>query len=394
MYGKLKPDEAKKLREERVEESLDIILRRKKPNRVPIYSNEGLWKLADQGIPFSVGLYDLEVLEEAIFKFHEDYGFDVYVDYSMLNKLAFQAAYGKSKFVVSDNPNSIQILDEFPMTEEDYDTFAEKGLTKFFFEDLAPRNHGWTSKEDAIAHLKKATEEWIKWTNHTNRVYDVTCNEYGLPYVCLAAYQMPFEYFVCGLRGIKNTSLDLRRHGEKMLECFETYDPDNWNDFLAYAPTIKRDGTYIFESYTCPMAYTILSPKQFEKFYWPWMKKYFNWVEDNNQTAFVYAEGSIDNKLDFFKEVGEKTFGIFIEQDSVEKLKKELPQWTLIGGYPTTLLGGGSVSECIDEAKRLQEAVNYDGNWIFSFDKVTSYPDDMKRDNLKAVLDYFRNVKL
>lgn len=394
MFNKLSPAEAEKSRAEKLELFMDVIKRRKKPDRVPLASNDGLWKLVDQDIKFSEALHDYGILHESVCKYHEMYGFDTYSDYSTLNLVGFTEALGLERFSINDNPPSLQINDKFSMTPDDYPALIEKGIVKFNFEDLLCRHYEYKSKEDAIEHLREGVKELIKYNNYCDSIANTMIQDYGTLGMCAGFYAIPFEYFVSGLRGLKNTSLDLRRHKDKVLDSLAVIDERNWNNFMSYAPYIENDGTFIFDSYLCPMAYTLLSPKQFEKFYWPWMKKYFDFVEEHDQTSFMFAEGSFMNKVEFFQDLQPNRFGVFVEQDDPVEVREKLPNFTLIGGYPTTLLGEGTEEECLDKIKEMMETVNYDGNWIFSFDKVASFKGDIKRENLLAVLDYLRNVKL
>lgn len=394
MFEKLSKAEAEKTVKERTELFLDVVRKRKKPDRVPLVSNDGLWKLIDQDIKFSEGLHDYDTLHEAVCKYQEMYGFDAHADYCVLNKVAFQESFGKPRFIITDEPPTLSITDTFSMKDEDYPALAEKGIVKFIFEDMLCRHYEYESKEEAVEHLKKAVQELIRYNEYCGRIYGTMVEEYGVPNLCAGGYQMPFEFFVSGLRGLKNTSLDLRRHKEEMIEAMEAIDERLWGEFMSYAPYIENDGTFVFDTYTCPMAYTLLSPKQFEKFYWPWMKKYFDFVAEHDQTAFIYAEGAIKNKLEFLQDLEDKRFGILLEQDDPVEIREKLPNFTLMGGYPTTLLGEGTVEQCVDKAKEMMETVNYDGNWIFSFDKLASFEGGVKRENLLAVLDYLRSVKL
>lgn len=394
MFEKLTPEQAKLAHEEKMEVFQDIIKRRKKPGRIPTISNDGLWRFIDQGLKLSEVLYNYELIYEAVCREQEEFGYDCQVEIGMLNRVKNQEAFGKSRFIVQDDPPSVQITDDFPMTAKDYPLLIEKGITRFIFEDLLCRHFGYKDKEDVIAHLKEATQAMIEYQNAYGRITNTLVQEYGNLNPCCGSYQAPFEFFVSGLRGLKNTSLDLRRHSQEMLDAMEAIDERNWGDFMSYAPYIKNDGTYVFDTYTCPMAYTLLSPKQFEKFYWPWMKKFFDFTTAHDQTAFIYAEGALMNKTQFLQDLEPNRFGILVEQDDPVEIRKRLPNFTLIGGYPTSLLGEGTKEQCIAKLDEMMETVNYDGNWIFSWDKLASFAGDIKHENLAAVMDHVRSIKL
>lgn len=394
MFTKLSPEDSKKARKEKYELFQDIIKRRKKPYRIPTVSNDGLWRFIDQGLKLSEVLYDYEMVQEAVRREQEEFGYDCPLEIGMLNRVKNQEAFGKSRFIIHDDPPSVQITDDFPMTAEDYPLLIEKGITRFIFEDLLCRHFGYTSKEEVISHLKEATQAMIEYQEAYGRITNMLVEEYGAVYPCAGSYQMPFEFFVSGLRGLKNTSLDLRRHSQEMLDAMEAIDERNWNDYISYAPYIKNEGDFIFDTYTCPMAYTLLSPKQFEKFYWPWMKKFFDYTTEHDQTAFIYAEGALMNKVEFLQDLGPERFGIMVEQDDPVEIRKRLPNFTLIGGYPTSLLGEGTKEQCVAKIDEMMETVNYDGNWIFSWDKLASFKGDIKHENLAAVMDYVRSIQL
>ena len=171
MFGKLTPEQAQKAHEEKLEVFQDIIKRRKKPSRMPTISNDGLWRFIDQGLKLTEVLYNYEMIQEAVRRNQEEFGYDCQVEIGMLNRVKNQEAFGKSRFVVQDDPPSVQITDDFPMTAEDYPLLIEKGITKFIFEDLLCRHFGYKDKEDVIAHLKEATEAMMEYQAAYDREY-------------------------------------------------------------------------------------------------------------------------------------------------------------------------------------------------------------------------------
>ncbi len=62
-----------------------------------------------------------------------------------------------------------------------------------------------------------------------------------------------------------------------------------------------------------------------------------------------------------------------------------------MGGMTTDLLGNGTKQQCIDYAKKLIDELG-DG-FIFSTNKMVSFRNDCKRENLLAVTDFVRNYQ-
>jgi hypothetical protein len=57
---------------------------------------------------------------------------------------------------------------------------------------------------------------------------------------------------------------------------------------------------------------------------------------------------------------------------------------------PVDLLYHGTKRENINYAKRLIDELAADGGFMFSQNKMVSYPNDCKAENLKAVNDFVR----
>jgi len=106
--------------------------------------------------------------------------------------------------------------------------------------------------------------------------------------------------------------------------------------------------------------------------------------------GLIFTEGSITHLIDYFKEIPEGTVAILLEQDDPVKMKMELPNVTIAGGYPTLLLNNGTEKDCVDRAKKLIDEMAYDGNYIFSVDKMMSFPEDGKGENLQAVVNFVK----
>ena len=385
---------ADSLRHERKELFMDVVKRRKKPSRIPLISSDSLWKICDEGEKFSIALNDYDRLYEIMCAYHERYDFDSYTGYSARNTIPFTNALGEGMYIMGDDPNSLTVRDDFPMRGDEYGELAEKGIVKFCLENLICRLFHYKTREEDVEHLKAATPWLMKYSDYYSRVSAKFVHGYGVPKIESCGYQVSFENYSFGLRGIKETAMDLRRRPQEMLDAMEKMEEYYWPAFTSAAENLRYSDEVVFDTSTCPMNYTLLSPKQFAKFYWPWMKRYFDFVEAHDQTSYIFAEGSFANKIDFFRDIPEKRVGVLVEEDDPAFVKKALPNLTVIGGYPSMVLGQESREKNLSTVKKLVEECASDGNYIFSMDKMLSYPRDCNRENLLAVLDYLRSVTL
>jgi hypothetical protein len=72
-------------------------------------------------------------------------------------------------------------------------------------------------------------------------------------------------------------------------------------------------------------------------------------------------------------------------------MRKKLPNICFVGGMSTDLLGNGTEQQCVDYAKKLIDELG-DG-YVFSANKMISFKNDCKRENLLAVTEFVLNYK-
>lgn len=108
----------------------------------------------------------------------------------------------------------------------------------------------------------------------------------------------------------------------------------------------------------------------------------------SGKTVLLYVENSILRFKDYFQDYPKGFFTIVPETDDVFELRKELPNMCIAGGMPTSLLGYGTPEQCVDRVKLLRDELG-DG-FMLSRDKMISFRNDCKRENLLAVCDYLQ----
>ena len=141
------------------------------------------------------------------------------------------------------------------------------------------------------------------------------------------------------------------------------------------------------------LGHIMLNPKQFEKFYWPYLQKIAQTAEEKDKLVFLFAEGSIAPYLEFFQELPKNRFAILSELDDVYEMKRALPNCVIAGGPGTDLLGGGTPEENIMYAQKLiTEIGGNDHRFIFAPGKMISFPHDCKRENLSAICQYLESI--
>lgn len=363
-----------------------------KPKRVPLLSHVWTYKIFDAGYTLNEALHDYDKLANAMYKFHEKYNFDTYIDIGGRNPVKVVENFDAEIYNIDDERDILTYVDSDCMeAPDDLVAMAEKGMLKFTYENILPEKYKVKNPEDAITRMVNAGEELLKFTQAFGKIQNTLIDDYGVPQLAKGRYDVPCEVtFSGGLRGIKSFSMDMRRYPEKLLDMFEVMDKTTVTTFQDALDTYANDDRMIFPVRLTCLAHTIMNAKQFEKFYWPALKYFTDKLVEHDYQGFIFVEGSINHVYEFFQELPKDRIALLFEQDDPKTIKEKLPNVTLTGGYPTDVLKSGTVEQCIDKAKELLEIMAYDGRWIYSSSKMISYKNDVNPENLLAVNNWLR----
>jgi hypothetical protein len=371
----------------------DVARQKRKPKRVPICAQTRAWPIFDAGYKLTEALSDYDKMFDVVCRMHEVYEFDLYMDqggrfpYKVLQEL------GKTQYIFDDENSAIVFPDQALMGPEEYGDLYEDGLLKFYYERIIPRKYGFTDKEDAINRMVKASKAHIELNKFVKKVSDTFEHNYGVargiiqsPY----SLNVPLGLIMFPFRGIKGMALDMRRCRADMEKVLDILENNTFERTKAGLASHKEVDSIIFPWQLTSLVHTLLSRKDFDRYIWPYFKKYLDEVAKNDQIGLIFMEGSIMNFIDHFQDIPAGHFILMPEMDDIAELKKLLPNLSMCGGMPTYLLGNGTKEQCVDKAKQLIDEVGYDGKFIMCTDKMLAYPHDAKGENLLAVNQFVR----
>jgi len=380
--------DAQALRQER-QRLFDNALEFKPNPRTPLFANFWTWKYLDAGYNLNTALRDYEILEKATRGFHELYQFDSYVDLGTRNAIRVSDAFGAVNHYVNAAGDAVLVDDRCLIELEEFGEFMDNP-PKFMWEKAFKRycRDGLTLKEFRIG-----VEENIRFGEFGARMNDIFANEYGTVFsVPAGAFVMtPFEYLFNTLRGMKELSLDVRKHKSELKELM---------DFLwgyMCEPAIdalldRNDDGCIASVNIGFLAHSVLSVSQFGELYWPYVKRVIDAAEAKGKVVFVFCEAEMIRLAEFFQDIPKGVLFVHPEQDDIFEFRKTFPNIAVAGGMPTHLLGLGTPEECVSHARRLVEEMG--PGYVFSTDKMMSFRKDARRENLLAVTDFVRNHAL
>lgn len=379
-------------------ELVDATVRGKNPKRIPICSQSRAWPLLDAGYTLLEALTDYEKTYHAMARCQELYNFDLYTDYSRFSYQVAQAL-GGGGLIIDNERGSIQYVDELLMMDDEYDDLIRMGADRFFFERVLPRKYGLSENtEEALAMIEAAMREQRKLDAANEKMARDFKKLYGLGRTTNASpcfYKTPVDVIECNLRGLRKFALDMRRvPEEKMLAALEVCDNGALSRTLKKMEEIDKSADdVIFHAATTSTTSWQLSAKQYEKYDWPYIKKFFDKVVETDSICLIFPEGGFKHLVDFYRDLPAGHFAIVAETDDLKllkELKEQLPNIVLVGGMPSYDLGHMSKEQCIDKAKEVVDTLGYDGRFIFSTDKMLSTAQDANGENLRAVNDFVR----
>lgn len=386
--------DTRQMYQERIQVFKDAV-KHEKTRRVVNISNFYTWKIYDAGYKLSEALTDYSKMEEVVSKFHEKYQFDFYKDLGTRNPLRIANAVGHTNYILNDETYAINFPDINYMEPEDYDDVTEN-YYKYLWTKFVPNKYRSLQGPNAKEKIRNGVLELAKFGQYSSHINQFFADKYGVPPLYTGAVVLPFfEILFNALRGIKGLSMDIRERPEKVKAACDAVGLGR--SFESYRATAQK-GTSTdaaVDIYMALLGHTILSVKQFEMYYWPYLKQLFDFAEEYDKIVYIFAEGHNERFFDFFNEAPKGHVVIHLEMDDIFEAKEKIGDTVcLCGGMPVDLLYQGTPEENVAYAKRLIDELAADGGFIFSQNKMVSFVNDCKAENLKAVNDFVREYTL
>lgn len=177
-----------------------------------------------------------------------------------------------------------------------------------------------------------------------------------------ALIEAPFDFMSDTLRGMRGIMLDMHRRPEQLLAAqekvlrfqveFAKNQAKATNTPYAFIPLHRGSDGF-------------MSLPQFEKFYWPTLKRMMLELIDDGIMPGCFYEGVWDQRLEYLAELPKgKSFGWF-QSSNIFKVKEVLGDtMCILGGMPNSMLQGGTVEQVRDFTRRLCQEVGKGGGYI------------------------------
>lgn len=399
--------DAQQLFQERTQRIKDVIAL-KKPDTVPFAPKIGNYYARGYNISMYDAMMDIRNIIPGVVGFLDDFQPDLAwapVMYPIEPMEAMNCQYINWPGVTHNLGlnESFQIVDKSFLMDDEFDEFlfdpTHFFITKVYprkFKDLEPlsklcfRNPieyalyiematcAQPDVKEALDALKRGGAAAAKWLGYMGAISGQIVQK-GFPLGAATAQTCPFDMFSDNIRGLINSISDIYHRPEKLLRVLDYMTEVCIERATTTAKFLGVD--FVFIPLHAGMD-EFMSPANYEKFYWPGLKKLIMALVDLNITPYVFCEGKYNSRLEIISDVPKGKVIYMFEQVDLVRAKKIVGQSACIcGNLPTALLGYGKKEKVIDETKRMIDSCAGDGGFIMDCSIVL---DNAKRENMEA----------
>lgn len=358
------------------EERIKAVVALQEPDRVPVALYMDAFAARHAGITLAEWASDYEKGEAAVERTLSDLGG---CDAMIRTGCAHPDSYAMGASIRVKLPgrelpaDALWQYEEAPvMTVEDYDLIIEKGLAAFY-QSYWPRIGIDLAQVPAIAkavadNARSGVQRW---------------QARGVQIFRGGIILLPFDLFSFA-RSINEFIFDLYRRPEKVLRATEACLPDMVEMAKRGAASAGVRRIFLGATRAAP---TYVSPKQFETFFWPSLRRTVDSLVAEGFLPFLHFDNDWTGFLPYFKELPKAKCILHLDGfTDIFQAKKALGDHIcLMGDVPPALLSLGTRDEVAEYCRRLIEEVGVGGGFILA--QGCTIPADAKFENVQAIIE-------
>lgn len=235
---------------------------------------------------------------------------------------------------------------------------------------------GMPPMQETLKSLLKAGQEIMEYMEKAMAV-EMSVIDAGYPTWGSATLMIPFDDFADNVRGLMDLCMDIVTDPDKVDEAIEL-----WGDVTIPAAIESAKAAhqkYLFLPLHCGVD-NFMSVENYEKHYWPSLKRSIDAAISAELTPIVFCEGKYRTRLDIIKDVQPgKVIYAFEDVDWAEAKKKLGNVACIAGGMNTHTLMDGSPEDVEEEVKRMFDILAPGGGFISTNSIALDYasPENM-----------------
>ncbi|NLT68155.1 MAG: hypothetical protein GXX84_16245 [Acidobacteria bacterium] len=383
------------------------------PDRVPFMLPVGNLPFTNYGINLRTAMYDLEKAVAACRKFNDEYSEELehfaspWVTPGKVLDLLDYKLYSWPGHRLGENVPSVQFMEAEYMKEDEYEALM-RDPSDFWIRTYLPRVMGTL---EPLRMLRPATDivEIVnlvqfmplaspEFQTMLQKLMDIG-KEYqnmmkimaeagpsgaahGYPAMFGAFCKAPFDTLGDTLRGTQPILKDMYRRPEKLLEALDVVADFTISSVLS-SPNISSVFMVTYPLHKGADGW--MSPKQFDTFYWPSLKKVMNALINEGLVQHMFAEGGYNSRLESINEFPKGTVAWYFDKTDMARAKKILGSKCAIqGNLASSLIVTGTPEDVRKQCRTLIEECGQGGGYILSAGAI---PDNPKLENLRAMVE-------
>ena len=383
-----------------------------KPDRIPLNISAGNLPLTMAGLDTRTIFYEPEKAYEAVMSFNEKhseeleaFSMPIAIPGEVMDILDYKLYLWPGHGLPND-ADGWQFIEGEYMTADEYDDLIRdpsdfwlrkylprvlgsfEGFTMFQpFTNITENVHlnvlrplSMTPVRNMLQTLLKAGEAFEKNSAIVAKSMGVGVS-YGFPSFFGMFCKAPFDTLGDTLRGTTNIMKDIFRRPGKLLAALDVISD------ISIANVLNNPGIDEVFMVNYPLhkgADGWMSQEQFDKFYWPSLKKCVDAFIKEGLLQWFFAEGSYNTRLDYINQFPKGSVTWFFDKTDMARAKKVLgKECSIQGNVPSSMLVVNEPSAVYEYSRKLIEVVGQDGGFILS---PGAQPGKPKLENLKAMV--------
>ena len=382
----------------------------KPPDRVPVLTSAGFFPAYYAGSTLKKVMYDYDELKRCWMTFLNDFEFDAFPGPGLVLSARQMELLGHRLHEwpghgMSDKVATYQYVEGEYMPPEEYDdliidptdyllrTFLPRtnsnlagltqlspmspmvGIPNFYFNQLTNPDI-----RSAIRTMLDVADEGAKWGQAVRDV-GIAALTRGNPSFYGSISQAPYDMIGDMMRGTRGVMLDMYKRPTQLLEAMDRL-----------VPLAIREGVNGAEKTNCPVVFMplhkgtggFMSNAQFEKFYWPSLRRVLMGLIDQGLVPMLFAEGNYVERLEIIQDLPKKSTIWHFETMDMAKAKSILKDVAcIVGNLPVSLLCTGTPEQVKAESRRLIDTCADGGGYILA---GSASMNEGNPDNLRAMM--------
>jgi len=368
-----------------VKERLDAAVSLHECDRVPVGFPLSWFAARHAGITMAEFASDCEANAAAVYKTYQDLGGIDLISFNLSPAATSIGLPIKQKVPGKDLPpdSIIQYHEQEIMTPDEYDIVISKGWNYYNKEYILPRIHPEFSGPAGEIEFRNKQKEANRVAEKARSLYadksiNFTDSFFAMP---------PFETLSMA-RSFSPFLSDLYRRPDKVIAAMNVMMAETIETIASQLKTTKKifGNTAISRS-----AGTFISPKQFDKFVFPYVKELADLYMSANLIMIFHLDQNWIKSLPDFKKLPEGRYILQLDgaTDIFEAKKIIGDRMCVMGDVPARLFKLGTPHEVEQYCQKLINIVGKGSGFILSCG--CDVPVDAKFDNVKTMVDTAKN---